>query len=115
MATRRQLRAERDEALTRARTAEARARDLERRLTAAGESRVLSSDRKQHQADRILRLERELKQARADAIDVPAEVAGLRRQLATALKQLDDATKGGDGGWNWAPRPAPRPDGEVTP
>jgi hypothetical protein len=34
--------------------------------------------------------------------------------LKTTQAQLDNATKSGDDGWSWAPRPAPRPDGEVS-
>lgn len=112
MATRRQLRADRDAAEQRATEAEQRARGLAAELVKVRDSLFLATTRAARQADRILNLERDAKEQPAG--DVDAENAHLRRQLAATQKQLDDATKDGDDGWNWAPRPAPRPDGEVS-
>jgi hypothetical protein len=71
--------------------------------------------------DRITELEGKLKSTTAPRAGVTAreaELAGrvidLERLLKTTQAQLDNATKSGDDGWSWAPRPAPRPDGEVS-
>lgn len=109
MATRRQLRIQVKLTETERDVAMARVRDLEKRLAAAGETHLLGSVREQRQADRILRLERDLKQARAAGPDVPREVAALRRQLAATQKQLDDATGNGDVGHAWPREDAPKP------
>lgn len=95
MATRRQLRTERDEALYRAATAEARTRNLEKRLAAAGETRALGSDREQRQADRIIALERRIKvlQQRYDdatsqgaQYDADLDAAGRREQARRGVQ-----------------------------
>jgi chromosome segregation ATPase len=113
MATRRQLRARVAELAARDLVRLDRIAELEKALRTASAPRVGVTPREVELADRVVRLERELKQARTGAPDVPRELAALRRQLAVTQKQLDDATRTGDVGLLTV-RPRPADKGAVT-
>lgn len=80
MATRRQLRAQRDEAEALADSRLARIRELEKALDAVGTSREGSTRREGGMADRIIQLTREL--------------AAKDKALQAALQRAEDATCG---------------------
>jgi ABC-type phosphate transport system auxiliary subunit len=89
MATRRQLRARVAELAARDLVRLDRIAELEKALRTASAPRVGVTPREVELADRVVRLERQLKDT-APA-DVDAEVSSLRRQLKVTQRQLDDA------------------------